>query len=67
MRTASKPPVKAKVRVAVVLPDAPPETLSTLRPARAGLVTSAKLDVVTPAAKAVSSSATVTVAPFRLA
>ena len=67
VRTASKPPVKASVRVAVVVPDAPPEMLPTLSPAMAGLVASAKLDFVTPAAKVVSSSATVTVAPLRLA
>ena len=59
--------MKASVRVAVVLPDAPPETLPMVSPAMAGLATSAKLDFATPAAKVVSSSATVTVAPFRLA
>ena len=46
----SKSPVKPRVRVADVLPDAPPVTLETDRPAIAGLVTSANLYADTPEA-----------------
>ena len=65
VRTASKPPAKESVSVALVLPEETAPMRSMETPGMA--VTSAKLDFVTPAAKAVSSSATVTVAPFRLA
>ena len=63
----SKSPVKPRVSVADVLPDAPPVTLETDSPAIAGLVTSAKLDADTPEAKVRPPSETVTVAPFRVA
>ena len=59
-------PVKASVRVALVLPEAPPVTLATERPLTAGLVTSAKLDAETPEAKVVPPSERVTVALFQV-
>ena len=60
---ALKSPVKASVRVAVLVLTAPPDTpeMETLGIA----VTSSKLDAVTPPAKEVRVSVTVTVAPFR--
>ena len=68
-RTASvagrwKSLLKATVRVALVLPDAPPVTPLTERPLTAD--SSAKLDAETPEAKVRPASETVRVAPFRL-
>ena len=64
---ASIVPLQERLSVALVLPDAPPETLPTLRPATAGLVTSSKLAAPTPLANVVLSSDTVTAAPLRVA
>ena len=64
---ASVVPLQERLSVALVLPDAPPETLPTVRPATAGLVTSWKLDAPTPLAKVVCSKDTVTAALFRVA
>ena len=65
--SASVVPLQERVRVAVVLPAAPPVTLATVRPATAGLAASSKLAAPTPLANVVRSSATVTWAPFRVA
>ena len=62
---ALKLPLKARVRVAVVVPDAPPETLLTDRPGMAGVVTSTKLPVETPLEKVRPASPTETVAVFK--
>ena len=55
----------ASVRVAVVLPAAPPETPAMDSPARGGVVVSVKLDAERPPAKVGPVSVTVRVAPFR--
>ena len=56
--SVAKSPVKASVRVALVLPEVPPETLAMDTFGIA--VTSAKLEAVTPLPKVVPASFTVT-------
>ena len=65
VRDVPKSPVKARVRVAVVLPEVAPETCETETLGMS--VTSSKLDAVTPAPNVVCASDTATVAVFRLA
>ena len=60
----AKSPVKASVRVAVEVPEVPPERLAMDTFGIA--VTNSKSEAVTPLANPVSVSRTVTVAPFRV-